>query len=133
MSKHLDPSAALNWLANRLERPHWSLARAVVTGVLGARTVRARRFSTGLTVALSLDWPVPRAAQACLLLASLPQACDDALYMADARLWLLRRYPTSLTESELDLLFKQQQSMAALLMPREHAARAPAPLIGRFV
>ncbi|AKK24879.1 hypothetical protein [Pandoraea oxalativorans] len=133
MSKHLDPSAALHWLAHRLERPHWSVARTVLTGVLGTRDVRARRFATGLTVALSLDWPVPQAAQACLLLASLAEVCDDALYVAESRLWLLRRYPTSLTEVELDLLVKQQQSMAALLVPRERAARAPAPLIGRFV
>ncbi|WP_150777803.1 protein EsaB [Pandoraea sputorum] len=133
MNRHLDPTAALHWLAGRLERPHWSLAQAVVVGALRERDVRARRFGAGLTVALSLDWPVAQAAQACLLLASSPQSCDDALYLAEKRLWLLRRYPTSLTEVELDLLFKQQQSVAALLVPSEGAAPAPAPLIGRYV
>lgn len=132
MNRTLDPTLALHWLAGRLERPQWSQAHAVVTGHLGDRLLRARRFGTGLTVALSLERPPQQAAQACLLLAATPEACDDALYQADGRLWLLRRYPVALTEVELDLLLKQQQSMAALLAPRESAAPASAPIIGRY-
>lgn len=132
MNKTLDPDAALRWLARLLTQPQWSQAQAVVTGALGGRRVRARRFDSGLAVAVSLAWPVPRAAQVCLLLAALPEACDDAIYLAEAQLWLLRRYPAALTEVELDLLLKQQQSVAALLAAQECAATVRAPILGRI-
>lgn len=132
MNKTLDPTAALSWLARLLEQPQWSQAQAVVAGNLGERRVRARRFGSGLAVALSLAWPVRQAAHACLLLAALPEACDDALYLAEGQLWLLRRYPAVLTAVELDLLLKQQQSVAALLAERERTTPAPAPTIGRY-
>lgn len=132
MNKTLDPTAAVHWLAARLAQPQWSQAQAVVAGTLGERRVRARRFGSGLAIAVSLDWPVKQAAHVCLLLAALPEACDDAIYLADAQLWLLRRYPAALTEVELDLLLKQQQSVAALLAVRERAVPAPAPSIGRL-
>ncbi|MBM2883578.1 hypothetical protein JFK97_04180 [Chromobacterium phragmitis] len=132
MNRTLDPAAALHWLASRLDRPQWSLADTVVSGQLGERAARARRFDTGLTVALTLDRPPRQAAGACLLLAATPEARDDALYLSGDRLWLLRRYPVALTEVELDLLFKQQQAMAALLAARERAAPVPLPIAGRY-
>lgn len=132
MNRSLDPSSILRWLARRIVRPQWAAAATVLTGILGARSLRARSFSGGATVALTLERPPQQASEACLLLAATPDACDDALYLADNQLWLLRRYPTASTETELDLLFKQQQALAALLVARNHGEAAPLPIAGRY-
>lgn len=129
MKRTLDPRAALLWLGDRLRAPAYSAGGAVLTGALGTRALRARRFDCGLAVGMALTRPLRRAADACLLLAATAEACDDALYVADGQLWLLRHYPPALREVELDLLIKQQQTLAALLDadPRGMAPSAPAP------
>ncbi|QAU24836.1 protein EsaB [Dyella sp. M7H15-1] len=126
VDRRLDPSGAFNWLAQRIEQPVCSNSGRVLSGQLGQRLIRARYFVTGLTVALTLDRPLAQAAEACLLLATTPEACDDSVYSADNRLWLLRRYPERLLASELDLLIKQQQTLAALLaVPPVNASPSP--------
>lgn len=133
MNRIVDLTAALAWIATQVGRPQWSQANSVITGTLGERQLRARCFPSGLTVALTLDRAPQHAAEACLLLAATPEACDDAIYLESDRLWLLRRYPVSLTEVELDLLFKQQQAMASLLASRDSAVPPPLPIAGRYV
>ena len=133
MNKALDSSSVLRWLAERVARPQWSVAATVLTGMLGSRALRARGFACGATVAMSLERPPREAAEACLLLAATPDACDDAIYLASGQLWLLRRYIPALTEAELDLLFKQQQALAALLVPQARGEAAPLPIAGRYV
>lgn len=81
---------------------------------------------------MTLERPPRLAAEACLLLAATPEACDDSIYIADHRLWLLRRYVPALTESELDLLFKQQQALCALLAANNRREAAPLPIAGRY-
>lgn len=132
MKKALDPHSALRSLAARLAQSRWSAAGSVATGMLGAHRARARSFDAGLTVALTLDRPVSQAPEACLLLASTPEACDDALYLADDSLWLLRRFPERLTEVEFDLLLKQQLALAALLAARDRAPPLVLPIAGRY-
>lgn len=132
MNKAPDPSFVLRWLAGRIVRPQWSAAATVLTGILSTRSLRARSFPNGTTVALTLERPPQQAAEACLLLAATPEACDDALYIADNHLWLLRRYAPALTETELDLLFKQQQALGALLVTKNRSEAAPLPIAGRY-
>ncbi|MBJ7262949.1 MAG: hypothetical protein JHC61_04070 [Burkholderiaceae bacterium] len=133
MSKALDPSLVLHWLAGRIAGPQWTVAATVLTGMLGSSPLRARRFSSGVTVAMMLERPPRLAPEACLLLAATPEARDDSIYMTDKHLWLLRRYVPALTESELDLLFKQQQALCALLATSHRDEAAPLPVAGRYV
>ncbi|MBC8642809.1 protein EsaB [Caballeronia sp. EK] len=132
MDKMIDPLRVLNWLAARIVAPHWAIASTVLVGELGARAIRARSFVNGVTIAMTLDRPPDRAAEACLLLAATPEVSDDSLYLAESQLWLLRRYPVSLTETELDLLFKQQLALAALLALSSGADAVPLPIAGRY-
>lgn len=132
MTHQLDPITALDWLAGRIGAPWPGAACATLTGLLGERRLRARRFPDCLTIALCLDRPLTAAPQACLVLAATPEACDDGLYLADHRLWLLRRYPVPLLPCELDLLLKQQQALAALLAAPPRGDAAPLPIAGRY-
>ncbi|WP_175007343.1 protein EsaB [Burkholderia lata] len=133
MNTALDHSFILRWLAERIVCPQFAVVATVLTGTLGVRHMRARRFPDGVTVALTLERGPQQAAEACLLLAATPEARDDALYLADNQLWLLRRYPTALAETELDLLFKQQQALAALLLVTDQGGATPLPIAGRYV
>lgn len=121
MNKKLMPEQALECLAAKFTTLNRSQGNKVACGVWSDRQCRLRCFPTGLTVAMSLERPLSQAASACLLLAVIPEACDDALYIEQGQLWLLRRYARELTEAELDLLFKQQLVLAALFAPRKRA------------
>jgi hypothetical protein len=113
--RQLDPAVAFEWLAQRIAQPVRSNSGRTLSGQFGRQPLRARCFASGLTVAMMLDRPLRQAGEACLLLATTPEACDDAIYTADGRLWLLRRYPERLLAAELEALIKQQQTLAALL------------------
>lgn len=130
--KPLSPSDALDYLSKRIEHPILSVGGTVLNGALQRRRMRSRTFPTGLTVALALTRPLRQANDACLMLAATPEACDDALYVADSRLWLLRRYPPALQPVEFDLLLKQQQTLAALLDDGRHGAPAASPAVGQY-
>lgn len=115
MNPKLDPPEVLRSLGQRVIEPQWSANATLLLGRLGAARCRARVFPHGLTVALQLARPLHKAPEACLLLAATPAACDDAVYVAEGGLWLLRRYLPRLTEVEFDLLLKQQQALSSLL------------------
>jgi hypothetical protein len=83
-------------------------------------------------VALTIDRLPEQAAAACLVLAAIPEACDDGLFLDDGRLWLVRRYPPCVTEVEFDLLLKQQQAMVSLLAQRPPAPAVDKPAIGQW-
>lgn len=119
-------------LSARVEHPIFSVGGAVLNGALSQRRLRARCFGNGLTVALALTRQPRHAPALCLALAAQPEACDDALYLADSRLWLLRRYPLALQPVEFDLLLKQQQALAGLLDQRTDVAVATRPPAGVY-
>ncbi|BEV73178.1 hypothetical protein THUN1379_26600 [Paludibacterium sp. THUN1379] len=104
-----------HWLAEQLQTPDWQARSLILQGQLGEQCLRARQFAHGLAVAISVDRPPSQCRAACLLLAATPEACDDALYLAEGKLWLWRRFAPALTLAEFDLLFKQQQIMVQLL------------------
>lgn len=117
-----------HWLAERLQTPDWQARSLSLQGQLGEQCLRARQFSHGMAVAISVDRPPSQCRAACLLLAATPEACDDALYLADGKLWLWRRFASALTLAEFELLFKQQQIMAHLLawrIPRAGSVTRP--------
>ncbi|WP_279451988.1 protein EsaB [Aeromonas dhakensis] len=132
MNRDLTPPQALQRLAKMIAHPVWSQGNRTLTGTLQGRRLKGRDFATGPCIAMTLTWPPEQARQACLLLAATPEACDDALYLEQGELWLLRRYPAILTEVELELLLKQQLAMAALLVPAARTSPPPRPFIGRF-
>ncbi|TDR76580.1 protein EsaB [Paludibacterium purpuratum] len=132
MNRYLDPAGALQFVAGRVTELCWPVAGVVLSGRLGTGQCRARSFAYGPTVALTVERAPARAAEACLVLAATPAASDDGLYLDDGRLWLLRRYPPRLTESEFDLLLKQQQTLAILLAERRRPADCAMPVIGRL-
>ncbi|EAA3660122.1 protein EsaB [Salmonella enterica subsp. enterica] len=132
MNRDLNPTQALQWLARMIEHPVWSKCNRSLTGTLHGRPLKGRDFATGLCIAIKLSWPVRQINQACLLLAATPEAGDDAIYMEQGDLWLMRRYPATLTEVELELLLKQQLAMVALLVPPDRLAPTPCPFLGRL-
>lgn len=133
MERPLDSTAVLRWLYSRVSEPSWRVASTVLTGKMGGRALLARRFQDVVTIALTLERQLATADKACLLLAATPEALDDALYVADGFVWLLRRYPPVLTETELELLIKQQQSVASLLSDREIGEATTLPIAGKYV
>ncbi|MBT2869673.1 hypothetical protein JQK19_20800 [Chromobacterium violaceum] len=132
MSKAFDLAQTLRWLSLRLASPQWSQGGLVLEGALGERLVRAMRFDDGPTLALRLEASEGDARRICLLLAATEEALDDAVYLAGGRLWLLRRYPPCLTETELELLIKQQQALAQLLERKPENQAAPRSLPGSY-
>lgn len=132
MNNILNPNQALHLLAVRLEHTRWTQADKAVTGLMQDRLLRLNSFASGLTVAMAIGNAPPRISQTCLLLAATEEACDDALYLEQGLLWLLRRYPAELTEVELDLLFKQQWTLAILLTAREQTAHSLLPAVGKY-
>ncbi|MFM0515431.1 hypothetical protein [Paraburkholderia sp. RL17-373-BIF-A] len=132
MNKVLDPFLVLRWIAERVYEPRWAAEGSPLTGSLDVGAIRARAFTSGTAVAITLQRPVTQASDVCLMLAATPEAYDDALYIVDNRLWLLRRYPVVLTETELDLLFQQQLALVALLAARGEGATRILPITGGY-
>ncbi|MEO9384594.1 hypothetical protein [Chromobacterium phragmitis] len=132
MSKAFDPAQTLRWLSRRLASPQWSQGGLALEGALGERPARARRFDDGPTLALRLETGEDDARRVCLSLAATEEALDDAAYLAGGRLWLLRRYPPCLTETELELLLKQQLALAQLLERKPEGQAAARPLPGSY-
>ena len=133
MNRNLDSTQALRWLEPLLRKSRWQHAGTVLAGTFGEWQTEARCHANGLTIALQLDRPAQQALGAAQVLAATPEARDDGIYLADGQLWLVRRYPEPLTEVELDLLFKQQRALAALLVVRRTMTQDPPPLRGGFV
>ena len=119
MNMKFNPQQLLAYLGQRVHNIKMAQSGHTAKGVYAERQIRLASFPMGLTVAVTLNRPVSQAPAACLLLAATPEAVDDALYIENNHLWLLRRYQEALTEVEIDLLFQQQLVLAALLEPKK--------------
>lgn len=132
MNRNLTPQLTLQRLATIIKQAVWSQGNRALTGTLKGRYVKGRVFASGTCISMTLAWPLQQASRACLLLAATTEARDDALYIEQEQLWLLRRYPVALTEVELDLLLQQQLTLAELLVPPAKNVLPSPPSFGRF-
>ncbi|MFM0515148.1 hypothetical protein [Paraburkholderia sp. RL17-373-BIF-A] len=83
MNKVLDPFLVLRWIAERVHEPRWAAEGSLLIGSLDVGAIRARAFTSGTAVAITLQRPVSNVSDVCLMLAATPEACDDALYIVE--------------------------------------------------
>ena len=84
-------------------------------GIYGKWFVRVNSFSESIVISIVLDASLNSLPRLCLLLISVPDIADDFLYLEEGKTYFARCYPTSLTETEFSLLFKQQIVIAETL------------------
>lgn len=107
--------------------------RKTISGTLLNQDLKVGIFPAGVCVSITTAWPVACIAKLCLLLAATPEICDDAVYVEMDKVWLLRRYPENISQSDLELILKQQIAIASILKYPTPKTNRPRFFIGKTI
>lgn len=118
MKKKLNTRQSLEYISTLMTNQEWKRNNNVSIGFLSNRKIKAQYFQTGLVVCIEVDVDIDKIAGICLAIAAMAEACDDSIYIENGVSWLQRRYPEKITSVEIELLVKQQITLAEILGKR---------------